>query len=173
MNPPHIHFNKISSSAVDPLYCNGGYKLYSDERAAVYPKCMRTVRTGICTKLNSGLYFLRICSQESNLAANLASDSSIGLRVSEETVPAGYPHELRVIVYNFGQTTIRINVGDCIAQLVMLPLFHPTMHVHQFVAITPSVPTEDYLKWREWYLNVTNSNSDVDDAVFEVNVLQM
>ena len=165
-----IYFNKISSTAIDPLYSNGGYKLYSDQSATVNAQSIRTIRTGITVKLYSDICFLRICSQETNINSTLISKSSIGLRVSEETIPDGYPHELRVNVFNFKETSIHLNVGDCIAQIIVLPLIHPPTRILKFIALTPSIPTENYIKWRDWYLKVNDSNNATDVDMFDEEV---
>jgi len=164
-----IYFKKLTSTATDPQYFRGGYKIYSDQKALIDPQSMQRIKTGISVTFRSTICFLRICSQGNSLASNITSNSNTGLRVSEETIPDGYPNELRVFVYNFNQTSIRLNVGDCIAQVLVLPLLQPKTHILDFHMLPPFTPTEQYLKWREWYFKVRNTSITEDDITMDDN----
>lgn len=98
---------------------DAGMDLQSINQYTLMPGEMKTISTGIAIALDVGyvgLIFSR--SGMGKLRVNLSN--AVGV------IDADYRGELKVMVQNEGTDPFKINIGDRIAQLVVLPVYTPT-----------------------------------------------
>ncbi len=109
----------IASGEV-PVYAHpgdAGADLHSAEALVLKPGARATVGTGVSIALPDG--FVAFVVPRSGLAAR----SGITIVNSPGTVDAGYRGEIRITLFNTdAQTPFPIEVGDRIAQLVVMPV---------------------------------------------------
>lgn len=96
-----------------------GYDLYSSQRAIIQSGKRSMVSTGISVELPKG-HFARI-SPRSGLAVKNGIDVMAGV------IDEDYRGELKVVLYNTDKNDFMINIGDRIAQLIIIPYFTPNI----------------------------------------------
>jgi len=108
---------RLDPHAVLPRYArplDGGLDLVSIEFVKLKPGERRAVGTGIAIELPAGTIGLVLPRSGRALAEGLTLVNSPGL------IDAGYRGEVQVALVNLGHETVKVGVGDRIAQLVVL-----------------------------------------------------
>lgn len=113
---PTVYFNtKHEFSTLDE---NAGYDLRSDEESVIFPNERKIVKTDLSIAMPKFMY-AQVFSR-----SGLASK---GIDAKGGVIDSGYRNTIGVIIHNYSSIPFKINVGDRIAQLVFLPIFHPTL----------------------------------------------
>ena len=91
-----------------------GYDLYAAENVTIYPNSSELVSLGIQVEFpsNYGVKFM----DRSGMATK-------DLRVGAGVIDSVYRGDLKVLLYNHSDARYHIDVGDRIAQMVILPKF--------------------------------------------------
>ncbi len=98
-----------------PVYTTegaSGLDLFSREETIIEPKGFKTISTGVILEIPEG-YEAQVRPR-----SGLASKYGIGVLNSPGTIDSDYRGEVKVILFNFGDTPFEIKEGDRIAQLV-------------------------------------------------------
>jgi len=111
---------------------DAGYDLRTIERFVLGPGERRTVATGIALAIPPGVAGLVL--PRSGLAANhgVTTLNAPGL------IDPGYRGECRVVLYNAGTEPYTAEVGDRVAQLLLVPSLQP-----ELVAVAELPPSHD------------------------------
>lgn len=117
-----VYFKKLDPAARMPTYGSdeaAGADLYALEKYVLQPRshCMVPIRTGIAIQLPAG--FEAQCRPRSGLALK----HGITVLNSPGTIDSDYRGEVGVVLHNTMHTSFTIEVGDRIAQLVIVPVF--------------------------------------------------
>ena len=107
---------------------SAGFDLSAAEPATLYPGERLAIATGFAFKLPLGT-----CGQvwpRSGLAVNQGIDVLAGL------IDADYTGEIKVVLINHGEDRVQINVGDRIAQLVVVPYLQGTVREVEELPLT-------------------------------------
>lgn len=89
-----------------------GLDLFSKEEVVIEPKRFKTISTGIILEIPKG-YEAQVRPR-----SGLASKYGIGVLNSPGTIDSDYRGEVKVILFNFGDSPFEVKRGDRIAQLV-------------------------------------------------------
>ena len=113
-----INIKKLHPDAVLPVYAHGpredaGLDLRALQRTILSPGVCQAVPTGLAIELPAG-YEAQVRPR-----SGLALKHSI--TVNFGTIDPGYRGEIRVVMFNLGQTDYTIEKGDRIAQMVIAP----------------------------------------------------
>lgn len=106
--------------------CDAGADLLAAERVTLAPQCSVLVKTGVAVDIPVGyvgLVFPR---------SGLASKRKLRLGNCVGVIDAGYQGEIMVSLYNDNADFIPpevINIGDRIAQLVIIPIVTPKFRI--------------------------------------------
>lgn len=100
---------------------SAGYDLTSVEDAFIPPGKRAAINIGIKTQIPKG-YYGRIADRSGLAFRN-------GLTVLAGVIDSDYRGEWKVILLNTGDQTVRISVGDRIAQVVITPCAHFPLHI--------------------------------------------
>jgi len=93
-----------------------GFDLMSTELMMVFPKSRTLIPTGIYIAIPDGF------EGQVRPRSGLAIREGLTVLNTPGTIDSDYRGEIKVIVYNTGESTITINPGDRIAQLVISPI---------------------------------------------------
>ena len=88
-----------------------GYDLSSIESIILHPGSRKLISTGISVKLPSGVY--------GRVAPRSGLTVKHGLHVGAGVIDPDYTGEIKVVLFNHGDTALNINIGDRIAQLIL------------------------------------------------------
>ncbi|MCX7795944.1 MAG: dUTP diphosphatase [bacterium] len=94
------------------------FDLYSSEEKIIPPGKWEMIATGIAVEIPQG-YEGQIRSR-----SGLAKDYGVFVLNSPGTIDSDYRGEIKVILMNLGSEPFRVNIGDRIAQLVIIPIVH-------------------------------------------------
>jgi len=90
-----------------------GYDLYTNEAAAIFPGETKVVKTGIAIQFPEG--YGGFIKDRSSVATKK------GLFTVAGVIDNGYIGEIGIALYNGTESLIRVEVGEKIAQLVLIP----------------------------------------------------
>lgn len=90
--------------------------LFSNENVEIPPKSSKLVDTGLRVAIPTG-YELQIRSR-----SGLAAKNNVFVENSPGTIDQDYRGNVKVILYNLGETTFTITNGERIAQAVLAPV---------------------------------------------------
>lgn len=118
-------FEKLQEEAIIPQYQtigSAGLDLHSIEAVVLTPGQRKLVGTGLTVNLPA--------STEGQIRprSGLAFKHGITVLNSPGTIDEDYKGELKVLLYNAGDSTFSVEKGDRIAQLVVSPVFKLTGH---------------------------------------------
>ena len=88
-----------------------GYDLSSIESIILHPGTRKLISTGISVKLPSGVY--------GRVAPRSGLTVKHGIHVGAGVIDPDYTGEIKVALFNHGDTALNINIGDRIAQLIL------------------------------------------------------
>src|SRR5580698_7526592 len=113
-----IRIQKLHTDATLPVYAHGpkedaGMDLCAVERVVLSPGAAQAVPTGIAIELPSGV--------EAQVRPRSGMALKHSITVNFGTIDPGYRGEIRVIMFNLGQSDYVIDKGDRIAQLIVAP----------------------------------------------------
>ena len=114
-----ISFVKLDSELPTPGHAHpgdGGVDLYAREGVRLEPEAWTVVPTGIAVAIPGG--YAGLVVPRSGLAARLG----VGVVNGPGLVDAGYRGEIKVILINHGAESLRLQRGERIAQLVVVPV---------------------------------------------------
>ncbi|MGH9166354.1 MAG: dUTP diphosphatase [Acidimicrobiia bacterium] len=95
---------------------DGGVDLFAREDVSLAPRARTSVPTGIALAIPPG--FAGLVLPRSGLAAR----HGLGVVNGPGLVDSGYRGEVRVLLVNHGQETVRLARGERIAQLLVVPV---------------------------------------------------
>ena len=102
---------------------DAGYDLRATERVSIPQEGRRTVGTGVAIALPEGVAGL--VTPRSGLAA----EHGLTLPNAPGLIDPNYRGEIRVILHNTGDRRYTVEVGDRIAQLLLVPYIAPELEV--------------------------------------------
>ena len=123
MNKNSVVKVKLDEGAIMPTRAHStdaGMDLYAKNDFIVSGKGSATIDTGVHVEIPSG--FVGFLKSKSGLNVNH------GL-LSEGVIDAGYTGSIVVKIYNQSHKDYKINAGDKISQLVILPCLLPTLEL--------------------------------------------
>src|SRR6202049_547452 len=111
-----IRVKKLHPDAILPSYAHGaeedaGLDLRALERVVLTPAAAQGIPTGIAIELPPGF--------EAQVRPRSGMALKHSITVNFGTIDPGYRGEIRVIMFNLGQSNYTIEPGDRIAQLVV------------------------------------------------------
>ena len=102
---------------------DAGYDLRATERVSIPQAGRRLVGTGIAVALPEGIAGLV------TPRSGLAIEHGIGLLNAPGLIDPGYRGEIKVILHNAGERRYTVEIGDRIAQLLLVPYRAPELEV--------------------------------------------
>lgn len=99
---------------------DAGYDLYSREDAVIYPNAGGIFDTGVHVAIPRG--FVGFLKSKSGLNVKHSIQS-------EGVIDSGYVGSIHVKLFNHGSKAVRIEKGQKISQLVLLPIITPEMEL--------------------------------------------
>ena len=99
---------------------DAGLDLYARKSAMIFPSCSCVFDTGVHVAIPEG--YVGFLKSKSGL------NVKYGL-TSEGVIDAGYTGSIVVKLYNHGDTPYKVNAGDKITQLVILPIITPEIEL--------------------------------------------
>ncbi|MCX7796451.1 MAG: dUTP diphosphatase [bacterium] len=114
-----ILLKRLNTNSSIPTYMtrgSSGLDLYSAEEKIIPPGKWEMIATGIAVEIPQG-YEGQIRSR-----SGLAKDYGVFVLNSPGTIDSDYRGEVKVILMNLGSEPFRVNIGDRIAQLVIVPI---------------------------------------------------
>lgn len=99
---------------------DGGFDLYSPEKAVVFAGGSVCIDTGVHVQLPPGTAGLLVSKSGLNVKNNV---TNTGL------IDEGYTGSIRVKLYNHGNQIVRIEPGQKISQLLIVPILRPDVEV--------------------------------------------
>ena len=102
---------------------DAGYDLRSTERVSIPPAARRLVGTGVAIAMPEGVAGLV------TPRSGLAIEHGIGLLNAPGLIDPGYRGEIKVILHNTSERRYMVEVGDRIAQLLLVPHWAPDLTV--------------------------------------------
>lgn len=123
-----MQVKKVTENAILPEKAHDGdmgYDIFSNEEVVIEPNSSELIGTGIAVKMpsNWGLFI----KDRSSYAAKLNLETAAGV------IDNGYRNEIKVVMRNHGDSSVVIQVGNKIAQLI--PIEIPNFeieHVEEF-----------------------------------------
>ena len=112
---------KLTSPNVRPTRAHAtdaGADLRSTTDITIYPNEIKSVGTGVAMKIPDG-YVGLVFSRSGMGKSGVTLANSVGV------IDAEYRGEIKVMLQNFGQDPFQINIGDRIAQIVLMPIILP------------------------------------------------
>lgn len=100
---------------------DAGLDLFIMDDIILLPGEFKDIDTGWAVKIHDGFW--------GSVKARSSTFFKRGLIVHEGTIDSGYTGKLSIGVYNPNNSLINLHTGDRIAQLVIMPLFTPTVCV--------------------------------------------
>jgi len=113
-------FNKLSEDAIIPRYQtkgSAGLDLHSIEAATLQPGKYALVATGLSIDLPENT------EGQVRSRSGLAAKHGVQVLNSPGTIDEDYKGEIKVILYNAGDSIFTVEKGDRIAQLVIAPVY--------------------------------------------------
>ena len=111
-----IAVTKTAPDAILPTRAHpddAGLDLYGLEDALIGPQSGKMVRTGVAMEIPAG---------HVGLIGDRSSMAKKGLKTAGGVIDAGYRGEIQIIFWNLSSEPIRIQRGERIAQLMILPI---------------------------------------------------
>ena len=102
---------------------DAGYDLRATERVSIPQDGRRLVGTGIAIALPQGVAGLV------TPRSGLAIEHGLTLLNAPGLIDPNYRGEIKVILHNTGDRRYTVEIGDRIAQLVLVPVWLPDLHV--------------------------------------------
>ncbi len=112
---------KVSPEATLPTRAHpedAGMDLYGLEDAIIAPQDGKLVRTGIAMAIPEG---------HVGMIADRSSMAKKGIKTAGGIIDAGYRGEIQVVLRNITKEEIRIQRGERIAQLLIIPIATPAV----------------------------------------------
>lgn len=112
-----IKVKRLTSTATIPTRGSeqaAGLDLYADNEHTVLPNCVSVVPTGIAMAIPDG--FVGLVWPRSGLACKYGVQTLAGV------IDSDYRGEIKVALTTCTKTTMRINKGDRVAQLLIMPV---------------------------------------------------
>ncbi|HXH61441.1 MAG TPA: dUTP diphosphatase [Fimbriimonadaceae bacterium] len=100
-----------------------GMDIYSAEPVELQPMQRRMVRTGLSVAIPAGY------EGQMRPRSGLAHKHGLTMVNTPGTIDSDYRGEIRVILINLGQETVRLEAGERIAQLVVVPVCQAVLEV--------------------------------------------
>jgi dUTP pyrophosphatase len=120
---PTMRVQRITTSSETPkrqTSDSAGYDLHASEACVIQYGMQATIGTGLIIAVPAGWVGL-ICPR-----SGLAAKSAIGIQNGPGVLDSGYRGEVKVILHNtgaLGKQEYKVDVGDRIGQLVVVPCF--------------------------------------------------
>lgn len=114
-----LKIKKLSEDAIIPFYAHpgdAGLDLFSVEEVTIEPGKRKLVATGISIELPKNT------EAQVRPRSGLALKYGVTVLNSPGTIDEGYRGEIKVILINHGEEAFKINRGDKIAQMVIMPV---------------------------------------------------
>jgi dUTP pyrophosphatase len=102
---------------------DAGYDLRATERVAIPQDGRRTIGTGIAIALPAGVAGLV------TPRSGLAVEHGLTLLNAPGLIDPNYRGEIRVVVHNTGDSRYTVEIGDRIAQLLLVPYWAPELEL--------------------------------------------
>ena len=125
MNPfenfSELQIKKMAEDAILPTRAHpddAGLDLYGLEDQLVGPGQGKMLRTGIAIALPTGFV---------GLVADRSSMAKKGMKTAGGVIDAGYRGEIHIVMWNLSREEIRIQKGERIAQLLIMPIATPAV----------------------------------------------
>ena len=121
-----LEIRLLSPDAVAPARArsgDAGYDLRATERVSIPPEGRRLVGTGIAIALPEGIAGLV------TPRSGLAIEHGLTLLNAPGLIDPGYRGEIKVILHNTSERRYTVEIGDRIAQLVLVPYLSPDLEV--------------------------------------------
>lgn len=130
----NVNFKKLSDKAVIPEFKHGNgdaaCDLVSTENVMLTPYASCMISTGLSMSFDENLV-ATVCSR-----SGLAAKHDVFVLNSPGIIDSSYRGEIKVILMNNSDTCYEVKAGDRIAQLMFLPVVHPTFTVVDELSIT-------------------------------------
>lgn len=130
----NVAFTRLDPDAKVPFYGSAeaaGADLYSIEAGEIEPGERVMIRTGIAIQLPKGF------EAQVRSRSGYAAKNGIFVLNSPGTIDSDYRGEIKVILHNTGEKPVIYNVGDRIAQLVVMPVFRASFQEVNQLGDTP------------------------------------
>ncbi|MBU5315907.1 dUTP diphosphatase [Clostridium bornimense] len=114
-----LKIKKLNEDAIIPFYAHpgdAGLDLFSVEEVTIEPGKRQLVATGISIELPKNT------EAQVRPRSGLALKYGVTVLNSPGTIDEGYRGEIKVILINHGEEAFKINRGDKIAQMVIMPV---------------------------------------------------
>jgi dUTP pyrophosphatase len=108
---------------------SAGYDVFSPIETTIPPSHRILIPLDIAANPPAGTY-IQVASR-SGLSAKHLVDTQAGI------IDTDYTGNITVVLHNYGNNAYQIKKGDRIAQLLVLPIHHPTMKITSKLADTP------------------------------------
>jgi len=121
MNFSQIEIKKLDVEATLPTRAHAddaGLDLYCLEDVVLTSGQGKRVKTGIAVALQKG--FVGLIADRSSLALK-------GLKTAGGVIDAGYRGEIQIVLWNIGSDEVRVQRGERIAQMLILPIATPAV----------------------------------------------
>ena len=112
-----LKFKKVSKDAGIPEYILGsdvGFDLKTSENTKIFPMEQKVVKTGIVLEIPKG--YVGLIRDRAGVAQKMNVHTVAG------TFDSGFRGEVSVMVVNMNDTTIEIEKGTRIAQMILIPV---------------------------------------------------
>jgi len=119
--PQTIAVKRVAEDALLPTRAHpedAGLDLYGLEDAIIAPQAGKMVRTGIA---------MEIPVRHVGLIGDRSSMAKKGIKTAGGVIDAGYRGEIQVVLWNLSREEVRIQRGERIAQLMILPIATPAV----------------------------------------------
>lgn len=119
----NIRFKKLVPEAQMPTYAHiddAGMDLFAVKKVTIWAYHKAIASTGIAMEIPEG-YFGMIRPRSGLAVTKGITTTSSGV------IDSGYRGEIKVLLHNLGTQRYDIAVGDRIAQLLILPVFHAVL----------------------------------------------
>lgn len=114
-----VRYKIIHEDAVEPRYnypSDSGFDLHSVEEMIIPPLSRALAPTGLCFKIKDG-YEIQVRPK-----SGLAWNDGLTVLNTPGTVDSGYNGEIKVILYNSTQNSMKIRKGQKVAQACVCPV---------------------------------------------------
>lgn len=131
MSKKTVKFKKLTANAKLPSYADAGANgldVSSTVDVVLSPGASHLVPTGLSADLSEGT-MLMVCPR-----SGLAAKNGVTVLNGPGIVDTSFRGEIKVILVNLGKSTVQIQAGDRIAQLV--PVFAPQVEVQEVQEVT-------------------------------------
>lgn len=114
-----LKIKKLNQDAIIPNYAHAtdsGMDLYSVEDKIIAPSETTLIKTGISIELP------KKTEAQIRPKSGIALKHSVTVLNTPGTIDEGYTGEIQIIMINHGKTAYKINKGEKIAQMVIMPV---------------------------------------------------